>query len=1001
MQTKDILKNPIAIAVSLAFGVIMMNPVYAEASTDESTMTEDAAQDSTENNSQDDATDDNTDDNTITVTGIRGSLMQSMDTKRNSTGVVDAINSEDMGKFPDTNLAESLQRIPGVSIDRQRGEGSRVSVRGWGADFNLVTLNGRQMPTNSGFGRSFDFGDLASESVSAVEIYKTARASVPTGGIGATIDVKTNRPLRTPGLKASFGVKAVNDTSTIEGDTFTPEVSGIYSNTFFDDTVGVSLTGSFQERNNGQASAHNSEWKHRDGSVIPDNGFQTNAPVEGDLVSLPQQIGYTLDEWERTRTNGQLTLQWRPIEDFTASLDYTYAELELDHRYNNMSIWFSDTGQSGTWSDGPIVSPLIYTEFDDQPDIPMGAGVDASRNKMDSIGLNLDWQVNDRLSLTLDYHDSTSDRGPNSPYGSSALITIASFARQSASVDYTGGIPVTTIIASDPLSPDDMQITGSVFGNSWAEMNIEQTALSGTFEINAESSIDFGVSLSKTTNFESGTNVQRNTWGQNSASAYGSISDLMTPASLAGVFDAISGGGNVTNNFFVFDMATLAQRAEFLQSLDPDNSMYLATALTEGDCGTGFCADSDPGFGNQFIEETTAVYVQYTHIGEIAELPYNLLIGLRYEETDVTSSAESEDYVEVVWSSANEFIAMSGDDLIPSGLQDTYDVLLPSIDFDIELSYDIKLRASYSKSIARADYESLRGNLTIGEYMRYQNGLATATGSIGNPGLQPFESDNYDLSLEWYYDDGSYVSGGFFSKSVVNWITATEVEDVVLFPGLAHPALGSLYQNAVTALGGSPSNTEIRDYIFANYPNADGVDVDAQTITGVVGRDSDAYFDVSTSINSDNKETIDGFEIAWQHDFIDTGFGFIVNATFTSGSAEYDRLVSSSDNYGLVGLSDTRNLIAYYDKDGIQVRIAYNWRDTFFNGGSLMPAYVDEYEQWDINASYDYSEKLTIFFEGINLTNEINRSYARDYKQSYSVGQTGPRYNLGFRYTFQ
>jgi len=99
-------------------------------------------------------------------------------------------------------------------------------------------------------------------------------------------------------------------------------------------------------------------------------------------------------------------------------------------------------------------------------------------------------------------------------------------------------------------------------------------------------------------------------------------------------------------------------------------------------------------------------------------------------------------------------------------------------------------------------------------------------------------------------------------------------------------------------------------------------------------------------------------------------------------------------------LSDTRNLIGYYDKDGIQIRLAYNWRDTFFTGGETIPGYVHEYEQWDLNASYDYSENLTVFFEGINLTNEYNRSYARDYQQTYFVGQTGVRYNLGFRYTF-
>lgn len=159
----------------------------------------------------------------IVVTGIRASLRASLDVKRESQGVVDAISAEDIGKFPDTNLAESLQRITGVSIDRNSGEGSTVTVRGFGPDFNLVLLNGRQMPA-SGLGscceapasRSFDFGNLAAEGVAGVEVYKSGRAALPTGGIGSVINIKTPRPLDRPGFKGSIGVKGVYDTSRFE-----------------------------------------------------------------------------------------------------------------------------------------------------------------------------------------------------------------------------------------------------------------------------------------------------------------------------------------------------------------------------------------------------------------------------------------------------------------------------------------------------------------------------------------------------------------------------------------------------------------------------------------------------------------------------------------------------------------------------------------------------------------------------------------------------------------
>ena len=180
------------------------------------------------------------------VSGIRASLEKSLAIKRDGQGVVDAISAEDIGKFPDTNLAESLQRITGVSIDRNNGEGSKVTVRGFGPDFNLVLLNGRQMPA-SGLGscceapasRSFDFANLASEGIASVEVYKSGRASLPTGGIGSVINIITPRPLNRPGLQGSIAGKMVFDTSGFTGTKTSPEVSGIISDTFADDRIGI------------------------------------------------------------------------------------------------------------------------------------------------------------------------------------------------------------------------------------------------------------------------------------------------------------------------------------------------------------------------------------------------------------------------------------------------------------------------------------------------------------------------------------------------------------------------------------------------------------------------------------------------------------------------------------------------------------------------------------------------------------------------------------------
>src|SRR5687767_13302809 len=277
----------------------------------------------------------------VVVTGLRGSLKASMEMKRDAVGVVDSINAEDIGKFPDTNLAESLQRISGVSIDRVNGEGSRITARGFGPGFNLVTLNGRTMPTadvvvvgSGGDGeygmftsRAFDMSNLASEGVSGIEVFKTGRASNPSGGIGATINVKTLRPLNA-GSQASLGVKAMHDSSVETGDEVTPEASGLYSWANDGENFGVAVFGSYQKRASASVGATNQDWnvERLDSFLSPANGRVnaqtqfTNMPTGNPLVVYPNNSDYFFSEVERERINGQLTLQFRPMDSLTLTL---------------------------------------------------------------------------------------------------------------------------------------------------------------------------------------------------------------------------------------------------------------------------------------------------------------------------------------------------------------------------------------------------------------------------------------------------------------------------------------------------------------------------------------------------------------------------------------------------------------------------------------------------------------------------------------------------------
>ena len=940
----------------------------------------------------------------VIVSGIRASLKKSADRKRFADGIIDAINSEDIGKFPDTNLAESLQRITGVSIDRSRGEGSRITVRGLGPDFNLVTFNGRQMPTQSGGGRSFDFANIASEGISAVELYKTSNAILPTGGIGATIDVITTKPLENPGLNVSGGLKFVYDTSAQDGSSFTPELSGIYSNTFAEDTIGVSLSASYQDREHGVNSGGiGSGYRTSlgDAGVLSQDQRDANGISATDIYSAPQNISYQLDDFDRQRTNAQLTLQWDPIDNLRLSVDYTYAQHELSRRYSNFSAWFLDTGQITTFTDGAIASPILYSEINNNNDFAFGIGADSVINENNSIGFNAEWDINDRLSVALDYHDSSAESRPNSALGSNSLLTLASFTRSRTIAHFGDELPILQLALSAPLSVNDVDVTGSVFGNTLNRMDINQTRLSGEFDINETSKVDFGIQLTNVDNRASSSNVQRNTWG--GLGRAGEFTDVLTEASIANAFDSISGGDDprLQTDFITGDINAVIGRLNEIIAADGLAAVSPAGLVQDGvfgDCGTALCASTN--YRDSIVEEeTTSYYAKYSLSLDELETPINLNVGLRYEETDVSSPALIPSITSINFVSANEFVVTSLRDedgnLVQTSSEQTgnYDFWLPNVDFNIEFADGLIGRASYSKTVTRPNFDQLNGAFSVSTIARVDGGDA----SSGNPGLLPYESTNIDLSVEWYYSDDSYASIGYFTKDVNNFIGSGILEDQESFPDLTHPAFGenSYFAQAQAALGGTTDRTAIRDYIFANFADQPGVNAAEGIITGIPS-DGVATFDVAVNANINNA-TINGWEFAVQHNFAESGFGLIANLTLVDSDIAYDNL-SVGNQFIVPGISDTYNLIAFYDKNGIQGRVAYNWRDDFISGGGLDPSNVRSFGQFDFSASYDINERLSVTVEGINVTNETFRNSARTESQVFQAAQTGARYNFGVRY---
>ena len=990
MPNRGFTKTPLALAVSLAVG----STAHGQEPGDDANTSGAEAQDVEE----------------MVVYGIRRSLKDAMDLKRARDGIVDAITAEDIGDFPDSNLAESLQRITGVSIDRQRGEGQFVTVRGFGPPFNLVLLNGRQMPTNSGVNRSFDFGDLASEAVSAVEVYKTGQANVPTGGIGATLNIRTTRPLEAPGMQFTAAGSALHDRSTEKGSSFTPEVSALFSNTFNDDRVGIALSVVRQDRNNGANTASVGGWRTFPGDVnncwcgvgrsewggIPPSGDtnQRNRPGDNDLYSVPQAIGYEIAEYERLRTNGQLTLQFQASEQLTATVDYTFSEVELERTYNNLSAWFNFGGQETLWTDGPQATPLIYAENSSGADYSMGAGQDAWQTRNGATGLNLLWDVTEQLSLEFDYHNSTARRSPNSPYGDSALLSMAAFSRDKTTGYFGHELPVLELALGNPLSPDDMIVTGSVFANNIANMGIDQTRLVGTysFDTGFVESIDFGVELTEVDNRAAGSVVQRDAWG--GVTQPGAVADLLTPASARDAFDQVPGGNDERrqSDYYTWNMVEVVGRTEALMASGDATVFQLADM---GDCGTGLCTSSRFTADRRTLEESTAVYVQADLATEFGLRPVDLRVGVRYETTDVASRALSPAYTGLNWVAGNELSPVQSANPEFSALDGSYDVVLPNADFKIGLTDAVVARFSYSETITRPNYVDIQGGQTINSPVRVGGG----TGARGNPALLPFESQNIDLSFEYYYGDDSYAAVGYFVKDVENFIGTSSVVETTF--DLPHPALGPLGDAARAATGSSDGGT-LYTWILENRADQPGVDAAAGTIAGVAGRDPATPFNLTVPVNIE-KAQMKGWEFVVQHAFGDSGFGAIVNATIVDADVGYDNF-SLEQQFVLTGLSDSANAIAYYDKNGLGVRLAYNWRDAFLAGtgqnnvGAGPPTYVGAYRQLDLSASYWFNDNMQVYADVLNLTDETTHVYGRHEFQTLFAAQAGPRFNIGFRY---
>lgn len=907
----------------------------------------------------------------VIVTGLRGSLQRNLDIKRASAGVVDAISAEDIGKFPDSNVAASLQRLPGVSIQRSgsRGEPQGITVRGFGGDFNETLYDGRRISTATG-GRSVDFSTVGADFVGGLSVLKTPDVTLSSSSIGATVNVQFPKPFDHPGRRM-----ALSASGSVQDDAgkFVPTVGALFSDTFADNKFGVLVDAMYTRHDTQTNRVYVSGWPG--GYYAPCQLTPSCTPAQlasGNKTILgwfEQQYGasqiYTKDE----RIDGRIALQWAPVEGVTVTLDDNYSRQNIRADNFGFGIWFNQEGLRNVKLD-PNGTTVDFTQSGSQTDFV--AGTDRSILQTNQTGLNVQWEMSENLKIEADASYAKSWLNPDGKVTSENADVGYGFGIGPSLGISIGGDSRNTIPVLHNYGPNgdgarwaDTSIMGSHVTVRSAQQNtdvVKQARLAGSWEQDGFKIKAGGTYLEDHYQFQ-----QRNTFVNNFWQAYagygppsGNNGGVLVPASLftkrVSTKDFIPGfSGALPPELLKFDARAYQQFLEGLGNPQTKNIPGFNYGGVNGYTGTLDLA-LDNGSIRDITEKTWSLFVRANFDVDVAGMPFHFNAGLREENTHVTSKGFGQ-VPTAITRSAGDPTLLTVTLSQPQGVstKSNYSYLLPSVDMKLELTDSVHLRLDASRTLTRPGLNLLTPVLSVGTGQRV--GALTASG--GSPALKPYLADNFDAAVEWYYKANSYAAVNFFIKDVSNFI-----------------------------VGGTQR----------------------QTINGVIDPTTGqpAVFSVTQQVNGP-EATVRGVELAWQHVFGDSGFGFNANATFVDTNKPYDPKDISQSGFAITGLANSANLVAFYDKNGLEARVAVNYRKEYLRGfgqnqntgafGSE-PTFENPNLQIDFSTSYALTKQINLFFEALNLTNEVQSTHGRFDNQLLDVFAYGRRYTAGARFRF-
>ena len=937
----------------------------------------------------------------VVVSGIRASLASALEEKRTASNLIEVIQSEDIGKLPDQNLAEVLENITGVQITRTAGIGTGVQIRGTNA--NRVEINGVST-VGSGSGRSgIDFEDVNASIISAVEVIKAAEAKTIEGSVGGTINLRTIRPLELEETLGSIRIQGEDSSLSTEGTK--PRFSGAWGDKWTTDAgqFGVVISGSHTE----QEAVSFRPRADRDNVASP--AGSNPAEFLGIQFLIQEQEN---DDYETT--NLATTFEWAPNDNLKFHMDYIVNEQERSRdQYRLQASGVSSLRQLSIptafetvdFGVGPGLFPAALAgtlepdlaNDDDDPNLRFSSETNSRVTDSEIFSIGGEYQ-HDRLTASFELSSTSSDTvtpnlsttlnfiNPNCPLDGSSNDNCVPFV-----YDLSGGTLAFGVNYNSPFAPASADLLNP------ANVVLDQVSVDRNTNENSEDA--FRVDVSYELDWNSVTSVDVGYRYNESSSEFEDIGDRI------GGFSKMVDSPNGTlfaellvegpTNYGSGDGRDLYIRNFLL--LDPDRSfsdpegtieiLQNAVIAHDPDSPDILNMQSSENAYYDVSEETSALYAQVNFEHGI----FRGNIGLRWIETEVDSVA----FGPADASGNRSLVSTKG----------KYDFVLPRLNVVATVREDLLVRMGYGSDIRRPSFSSLNTGFTF-------DPSENASVSLGNPGLEPEEVDSFDISAEWYFAPSAVVSVGFFSKDRTN-IFGQDFEGALLIADDTSVS-GFRRETDQSCPGGGIYNPQVVPNVLGD-PAQLGMCVDF-TQPG----------------NDPATTTQSGIELAFQYDlssFEDqlgwaSGFGVIANYTMQDfkGGSEVDStsgrglavLGDVSIERGLLDFSeDAYNFTVFYEKYGVSARMRYTWREGFrtndFGGGAntsgsstfSFPVHTLDRGQLNASINYDVTDNLNIGLEVVNLTEEgIDQHCVSETGPLCFVGIPDRRITIGASYRF-